>query len=114
MWSVTLQTWLSYIASGVLDRKHRFIEVGQSLPSAEVVGVRGGSWSRRCFAKLYLAVKPSHVGADMDGLACWLHRPTVCSGQMRGQGIRTGTTPSHSVAVSDASFRGGGEAPETG
>jgi hypothetical protein len=29
-----------------------------------------GSW-RRCFtAWLYLAAKPSHVGVDVDGLAC--------------------------------------------
>jgi hypothetical protein len=28
---------------------------------------------------LYLAAKPSHVGADVDGLACSLHRPMACS-----------------------------------
>jgi hypothetical protein len=34
------------------------------------------SWHR-----LYLAVKPSHVGVDVDGLAYPLLRPTVCSRQ---------------------------------
>jgi hypothetical protein len=37
---------------------------------AEVADARDGSW-RRCFATwLYLAAKPSHVGVDVDGLAC--------------------------------------------
>jgi hypothetical protein len=36
---------------------------------------------------LHLAAKPSHVGVDVDGLACPLHRPTVHSYQMRGQGL---------------------------
>jgi hypothetical protein len=30
-----------------------------------------------CLALLYLAVKPSHVGADVDRLTCHLHRPTA-------------------------------------
>jgi hypothetical protein len=40
---------------------------------AEVDDARDGSW--RCFftAWIYLAAKPSHVGVDMDGLACPLH-----------------------------------------
>jgi hypothetical protein len=29
--------------------------------------------------RLYLAAKPSHVGVNVDGLACPLHRPMVCS-----------------------------------
>jgi hypothetical protein len=28
---------------------------------------------------LYLAAKPSHVGANVEGLACSLHRPMTCS-----------------------------------
>jgi hypothetical protein len=28
---------------------------------------------------LYFAAKPSHVGVDVDRLACPLHHPTVCS-----------------------------------
>jgi hypothetical protein len=36
----------------------------------EVDDTQDGSW-RRCFmAWLYLAAKPSHVGVDVDGLAC--------------------------------------------
>jgi hypothetical protein len=35
---------------------------------------------------LYLTAKPSHVGGDVDGLAYPLHRPTVRSCQMKGQG----------------------------
>jgi hypothetical protein len=33
---------------------------------------------------LYLAAKPSHVGVDVDGLACPMHRPTVYNFQTRG------------------------------
>jgi hypothetical protein len=36
---------------------------------------------------LYLAVKTSHVGVELDGLPYHLHRPTVHSCQMRGQGL---------------------------
>jgi hypothetical protein len=34
---------------------------------------------------LYLAAKPSHMGGDVDGLACSLHPPTICSRQRSGQ-----------------------------
>jgi hypothetical protein len=34
------------------------------------------SWHR-----LYLVAKPSHVGVDVDGLACPLHRAMACSRQ---------------------------------
>jgi hypothetical protein len=34
-----------------------------------------GSWGCLCFALLYLDAKPSHVGADVDGLAYHQHRP---------------------------------------
>jgi hypothetical protein len=33
--------------------------------------------------QLYVATNPSHVGVDVDGLAYPLHRPMVCSHQMR-------------------------------
>jgi hypothetical protein len=33
---------------------------------------------------LYLAAKPSHVGVNVDGLACPLHYPMVHSFQMMG------------------------------
>jgi hypothetical protein len=35
-------------------------------------------------AWFYLAAKSSHVGVDMDGLACRLHYPTVHSCQSMG------------------------------
>jgi hypothetical protein len=57
---------------------------------AEVDDARDGSW-RRCFTMLlYLAAKPTHVGVDLDGLACPLHRPMACSRQMRRQGLLSG------------------------
>jgi hypothetical protein len=49
----------------------------------EVDDAQDDSW-RRCFTVwLYMAAKPSHVGVDVDGLACPLHRPTAYSRQMR-------------------------------
>jgi hypothetical protein len=54
---------------------------------AEVDDAWDSSW-RHCFmAWLYLGAKPSHVGVDVDGLACPLHCPMACSRQMRGQGL---------------------------
>jgi hypothetical protein len=53
----------------------------------EVDGARDNS-SRGCFTTwLYMAAKPSHVGVDVDGLACPLHWPTVHSCQTRGQSL---------------------------
>jgi hypothetical protein len=34
--------------------------------------------------QLYLAAKPFHMGVDVDGLTCPLHRLTACDCQMRG------------------------------
>jgi hypothetical protein len=46
---------------------------------AEVNDAQDGSL-RHCFTVwLYLATKPSHVGVDVDRLACLLHRPMTCS-----------------------------------
>jgi hypothetical protein len=42
------------------------------------------------WCSLYLAPKPFHVGADVDGLACPLHRPTAHSHQTRGHGFLLG------------------------
>jgi hypothetical protein len=36
----------------------------------EVDDARGGSWTRYFIVWLYLAAKPSHVGVDVDMLAC--------------------------------------------
>jgi hypothetical protein len=42
---------------------------------------------RRC---LCLAAKTSHIGVDVDGLMCPLHRLVAYSRQMRGQGLLLG------------------------
>jgi hypothetical protein len=42
---------------------------------------------------LYLVAKASHVGADVDGLAYSLHRPTACDCQTRGQRPLTDVAP---------------------
>jgi hypothetical protein len=44
---------------------------------------------------LYLAAKPSHMGVDVDGLACPMHRPTVYSFQTRGQSCLLGAVLSY-------------------
>jgi hypothetical protein len=38
----------------------------------------------RCFARLYLAAKPSHMGVDVDGLACYLYHSMICGHRTRG------------------------------
>jgi hypothetical protein len=55
---------------------------------------------------LYLDAKPSHVWGNVDGLACSLHFPVVCSRQRGGQSLLTGTTPSCEAAVGSAVFLG--------
>jgi hypothetical protein len=58
---------------------------------AEVDDARDGSW-RRCFTVwIYLDAKPSHMGVNVDGLACSLHHPMACSRQTRGQGLLPST-----------------------
>jgi hypothetical protein len=48
---------------------------------------------------LYLAASPSHVGVDVDRLACPLHRPMACSCKTRGQRFLSGAALSHRAAV---------------
>jgi hypothetical protein len=56
----------------------------------EVDDAQNGSW-RHCFVVLfYLAANPTHMGVDVDGLACPLHHPIACGHQMRGQGLLPG------------------------
>jgi hypothetical protein len=57
---------------------------------AEVDNARDDSWRGSFMAWLYMVAKPSHVGVDVDGLACPLHRPMVHSYQTRGQGLPPG------------------------
>jgi hypothetical protein len=42
-----------------------------------------GEVARWC--RLFLVAKPSHMGVDIDGLSCSLHRPTTCVYQTRAQ-----------------------------
>jgi hypothetical protein len=55
-------------------------------------------------------------GVDVDGLACPLHRPTVCGHQTRGQSFLLGAAISHRIAVGGGTFPGGGgvKAPQSG
>jgi hypothetical protein len=76
-------------------------------PCADVVGARDGSWSHICFIWLCLAAKPSHVGADMDELACFLHHPMVCSWQTWVQCPLKGAALSHHAASVGGAFPGG-------
>jgi hypothetical protein len=50
----------------------------------EVDCARDDSWRGAFAVWLYLVAKPSYVGVNVDGLACPLYRPTVCSCQTRG------------------------------
>jgi hypothetical protein len=61
--------------------------------------------------RLYLAAKPSHVGADMDGLAYPLHHPTTYNHQTRGQSFLSGVALSYRAAVDGGTFLGGARPP---
>jgi hypothetical protein len=51
------------------------------------------------------------MGDDVDQLAYFLHRPTVCGRQMRGQSFLTGVVPSHHAAVGSGTFVWGVKPP---
>jgi hypothetical protein len=63
------------VGSTSLDKDAWFPAV---LPGANVSGARDGSWSFLCFIWLCFAAKPSHMGADVDGLASFLHYLMIC------------------------------------
>jgi hypothetical protein len=63
-----------------------------------------GDADSRC--RLYLTAKPSYVGVNVDGIACLLHRPTVCNHQTRGHGFLSGTTLSHRATICSGAFSG--------
>jgi hypothetical protein len=46
------------------------------LPGIDVIGARDSSWDFHHLILLRMAAKPSHMGADVDGLDCHLHQPT--------------------------------------
>jgi hypothetical protein len=69
------------------------LECSSQLPGfldAEMDNAWDDAWRGSFITWLYLAAKPSHVGVDVDGLACPLHRPMVRTNQMRGQGLPPG------------------------
>jgi hypothetical protein len=76
------------------------------LPDAEMASAWDDSWSHHCFTWLYLAAKPSHVGVDVDGLACLLHHPMVYDCQTMGQRFLTGAAPSCHAAAGGGAFPG--------
>jgi hypothetical protein len=57
-------------------------------------------------AILYLVAKPSHVGADVDGLSCSVHRPMTNSSQRGGLHSLTGVVLSRHLAVGGGPFLG--------
>jgi hypothetical protein len=80
---------------------------------AEVDDAQNGFWICCFTVWLYLAAKPSHVGVDVDVLACPLHHPTACSRQTRGQGVLLRDVLSHRYS-GQWCLSGGYEAPELG
>jgi hypothetical protein len=55
---------------------------------------------------LYLVANHFHMGADVDRLACSLHRHTVCNRQRCDQSFLTGVAPSCHAVVGGAVFPG--------
>jgi hypothetical protein len=58
----------------------------------------------------YLVAKSSHVGVDVDGLACPLHHCAACSHQTRGHGFLLGAILSHHVVVGGGALQGDAKA----
>jgi hypothetical protein len=74
-------------------------------PGAEVDDAWVSSW-RHHHVGLYLADKPSHMGVDVDGLACPLHCHMVCGCQTRGQSSLPNVVLSHHAVVGGGTFSG--------
>jgi hypothetical protein len=66
-----------------------------SVLGAEVDDARDSSWRRWFTSLLYLDAKSSHVGVDVDRLACPLHHPMAYNCQMRGHGLLPSVVLSH-------------------
>jgi hypothetical protein len=106
------------MASGALDKVRRFVEVGGCFPDI-LLGSRELRWTMPgtvlgdaiMLHQRYLAAKPSHVGVDVDRLACLLHRPTTCSHHTWGQSFLSGASWSHHAAVDGGTFMGGARPP---
>jgi hypothetical protein len=99
------------MASGARDWEGQFVVVGQRfhgfiLGSRVFFLVLGRFW-RRCFATLlYLAAKPTHVGVDVERLACPLHCFMACGRQMRGYGLLPGIFLFYCCSGAVAPFQG--------
>jgi hypothetical protein len=78
---------------------------------ATVNGAWDSSWRRHHVAWLYLAGKPSHMGADVDELAYLLHGPIVYDRQTRGQSFMSGAAQSHRAVVGGEAFPRGVKSP---
>jgi hypothetical protein len=88
-----------------------FLPPGCSFWLLGILGIEVGdahddSW--RCsFAKqLYLAAKPSHIGVDVNGLACPLHWHMGHSCQSRGHGLSARRYPVLSLEWAVVPFEG--------
>jgi hypothetical protein len=81
----------------------------------DVVGARDGFWCGYRLTLLHLVAKLSHVGADVDGLACCLHCPVDCGCQAHVQCLLTGVVMSCHTTWGGAALvrlsEGGCEAP---
>jgi hypothetical protein len=61
---------------------------------------------------LYLFAKPSNVGANVDGLACSLHRPIVYSRHRGGQSLLIGSARSRHTTVGGGAFSRDAKPPD--
>jgi hypothetical protein len=59
-----------------------------------------------CLMVIYLAAKPTDVGADVDGLAWSLHCPMMCNSHSGGLYCLTSIVLSHRSAVGGCPFLG--------
>jgi hypothetical protein len=51
------------------------------------------------------------MGADVDGLACFLHHPTICGCHTMGQSFMTSVAPSHRATMGGGAFLGDAKHP---
>jgi hypothetical protein len=72
-----------------------------------VAGAQDSSWSSLRLSSVCLATKLSHMGANVDGLACLLHHSMVYNWQMTVQSFLTGAALSRYAAVGGDAFPGG-------
>jgi hypothetical protein len=109
--AITLHSMLSYMASGTSNKVCQFVEVGGFFPgillaSQELRWMMSETVFRdvAVFHRLYLVAKPSHVGFDVDELACILHHSSVYDRKMRGQYFLSGVVLSHRAIVGSGIF----------